>query len=94
MLWTSREKEQWLTKILATSKANKVLITYIIQGLCVWIYVCIYIPTGQQGKKEQQKKKWAKLRNYTEEEMEKADKHEELQIKTMMRYYFIPVRLD
>lgn len=56
--------------------------------------MCIYIPTGQQGKKEQQKKKWAKLRNYTEEEMEKADKHEELQIKTMMRYYFIPVRLD
>lgn len=54
--------------------------------------MCVYIPTGQQGKKEQQKKKWAKFRNYTEEEMEKADKHEELQIKTMMRYYFIPVR--
>lgn len=57
-------------------------------------YMCVYIyPQVNKEKRNSKKKKWAKLRNYTEEEMEKADKHEELQIKTM-RYYFIPVRLD
>ena len=58
--------------------------------------MCVYIPTDQQGKKEKQKKKkkWAKLRNYTEEEMEKANKHEELQIKPTMRYCFVPIRPD
>lgn len=58
--------------------------------------ICVYIYTHRSTRKKgtAKKKKWAKLRNYTEEEMEKADKHEELQIKTMMRYYFIPVRLD
>ena len=55
--------------------------------------MCVYIYPQVNKEKRNSKKKWAKLRNYTEEEMEKADKHEELQIKTM-RYYFIPVRLD
>ena len=57
------------------------------------ICVCIYTHRSTR-KKGTAKKKVGKVKELYSEEMDKADKHEELQIKTMMRYYFIPVRLD
>ena len=59
--------------------------------------ICVCIHTHRSARKKgkaKKKKKWAKLRNYTEEEMEKANKHEELQIKPTMRYCFVPIRPD
>jgi len=35
-----------------------------------------------------------KNKSFTEEETEKGNKHEELQIKTIMRYYLISLRLE
>ena len=59
-------------------------------------YMCVYTypQISKEKRKSKKKKKWAKLRNYTEEEMEKANKHEELQIKPTMRYCFVPIRPD